>query len=206
MNNVRTSSALKMALALVVVMSIAFAGGCTGSKSETVTAPGAAPKLQGQSALEALGTAESALTTAAPDGKLLLVQTAGATTTTSTPVWAYLFGSPKTNKLFVVRVDKGKAEGPSAYGTAKKGEIEWDKVPASSEIKIDSSEAFAKAFTASKVKGTPDYVMGVVTYVPSSQSTSTAEPMVWNVQFDPAAGFSGIVRVNAKTGQTTTTQ
>jgi hypothetical protein len=29
---------------------------------------------------------------------------------------------------------------------------------------------------------------------------------VWNVQFDPSAGFSGIVRVNAKTGQTTTTQ
>ena len=181
---------------------LATAAGC-GKKSTTSSG---STELAGDSALKALPTAESALTTAAPDGKLLLMQTAGATTATSTPVWAYLFGSPKTNKLFVVRVDKGKAEGPSPYGTAQKGQIEWAKVPSTDQIKIDSNEAYAKAVAQSGVKGKPAYLMGLVTYVPSSQETQTAEPMVWNVQFDPSSGFTGIVRVDAVTGKVNTEQ
>ncbi len=204
MNRARYAQTTLLALVAALVLAAVLVAGCGGGSQGTNTSAANEPK--GPTALDSLSLAQSKLTTAAPDGKLLLVQTTGPTATTATPVWAYLFGSPKTSKLFVVQVNNGKAEGPSPYGTAEKDQIDWAKVPPSSEINIDSNEAYSKALTASKAKGTPAYMMGLLTYVPSSQATSTAEPMVWNVQLDPSAGFNGIVRVDAIDGKVTTAQ
>ncbi len=203
MKKVLSASSIRVLLVLVLVLTLATAAGCGNKKSTSGTT---APKPQGQTAKQALPAAESALSTSAPDAKLLLVQTAQAVTPTSTPVWAYLFGSPKSEKLYVVRVTKGAAMPPQEYGSAKQlGTFDWTKVPNLDQWKIDSNEAYDRAYKASGAKTPPpQYVMGMLTYVPKTEQTSTAQPFVWAVQFDP--GTSGatpnIVDVNATTGAT----
>lgn len=202
MKKARSTAALTFILALALTLSALGVAGC-GKKATTSTAP---TKPQGQTAKEALSKAQSALSTTAPDAKLLLIQTAGAVTPTSTPVWAYLFGSPKTGELYVVRVAGGAAMPPSVYGKAADlGTFEWDKVPNLDQWKVDSAEAYDKALKASGAKGDPrQWVMGFLTYVPKTESTQTATPFMWSVQFDP--GTSGaspnVIEVNATTGET----
>jgi hypothetical protein len=203
MKKVLSASSIRVLLVLVLVLTLATAAGCGNKKSTSGTT---APKPQGKTAKQALPAAESALSTSAPDAKLLLVQTAQAVTPTSTPVWAYLFGSPKSEKLYVVRVTNGAAMPPQEYGSAKQlGTFDWTKVPNLDQWKIDSNEAYDRAYKASGAKTPPpQYVMGMLTYVPKTEQTSTAQPFVWAVQFDP--GSSGatpnIVDVNATTGAT----
>jgi hypothetical protein len=202
MKMARCSTTLRLVLVLALALTLATAAGC-GNKKSTSTTP-AAPK--GQTAKQALPVAESALSTMAPDAKLLLVQTAAAVTPTSTPVWAYLFGSPKSEKLYVVRVAGGQAMPATEYGSAKElGTFDWTKVPNLDQWKIDSTEAYDKAYGVSGAKSAPpQWVMGFLTYVPKTDTTSTATPFVWAVQFDP--GTSGatpnVIDVNATTGET----
>lgn len=171
--------------------------GC-GSKEAT-------PKTSG-SAKGAITIARSALSTMAPDAKLLLVQTATATKPSAAPVWAYLFGSPETDKTYVVYVENGKAMPASEYGTAGLEASEWSSVPGIDAWKIDSDEAYTKALAASGAKGDPEaYDMGLLTYVPPSANTSTtSEAFMWYVQFVPgtSGATDGTVQVNAKTGET----
>jgi hypothetical protein len=201
MKMARFSTSLRLVLVLALALTLATAAGCGNKKSSSST-----PKPQGQTAKQGLPVAESALSTTAPDAKLLLVQTAQAVTPTSTPVWAYLFGSPKSDKLYVVRVAEGKAMPPTEYGSAKQlGTFDWNKVPNLDQWKIDSNEAYDRAYQASGAKtAPPQYVMGFLTYVPATEQTSTATPFVWAVQFDP--GSSGatpnVIDVNATTGET----
>ncbi len=203
MKHVRFASAVRIIISLALVLTLVGVTGCGSKKSSTSTTQKPA---QGQTAKQALPTAQSALATTAPDAKLLLIQTAQAVSTTSTPVWAYLFGSPKTEKLYVVRVSNGAAMPAQEYGSAKDlGKFEWDKVPNLDQWKIDSNEAYDRAYKASGAKTQPpQYVMGMLTYVPKTEQTSTAEPFVWAVQFDP--GQSGatpnVIDVNATTGAT----
>ena len=188
-------------LKIVAIMALTFAltfalAGC-GKKSNSTTSTTGTAKA-------GLDIARSALSTMAPDAKLLVVQTAQATTPTDTPVWAYLFGDPKSDATYLVYVVDGKAMSAAEYGTAGLTTAEWAKVPDVTEWKIDSTDAYKKALDAAGAKGDPAaYYMGFETYVPESiAASSTVSAFTWYVNFDP--GTSGVttstISVSAKTG------
>ena len=188
----RTQLARLVIPAMVAALTAGLLG-CSGT-SDTVAS--------GPTALGTLSAAESALSTAVPDAKLLLVQTASSVTPTGTPVWGYLFGSPSTDKTYLVYASDGKAMGAQEYATANLSESEWAEVPDTYAWKIDSDDAYKKALEVSGANGDPAaYMMGLMTYK-SSADTSTVEPLVWNVWFDP--GSSGAtkntIEVDANSG------
>lgn len=196
MTGSRSSRIVRIVLAVALVAALgAVLAGC---KSTSKTPSG---KL---TAKQALPVAMSALSTSAPDGKMLIVQTADPINTTSTPVWDFLIGSPKSDKIYAVVVKDGKATA-SEYGTAKLSADEWKAVPGSDVWKIDSDEAYTKAIKAYP-DGKPDtlYLMGFVAYVPKASSASTVKAMTWNVSFDPSTmskATTSSVNVNATTGE-----
>ena len=179
-------------LALALALSVA---GC-GSKAAN-TAPTNA------SAKEALPVAQSALSTMAPDAKLLVVQTSGAASPTSTITWSYLFGSPKSDKTYIVEVKAGKVVSASEYGAAGLTAAEWTAVPGADAWKIDSAAAYKTAVTASGANSAKSaYSMGFLTFLPSSETTSGTKAFVWYVSFDPSTSgaSTGTIQVDAKTG------
>ncbi len=194
MPSTRTSRPLGVALLVAIAIAVAaLAAGCV---------PASAP-TGGVTAKDNLALAQSAMTTVAPDAKLLVVQTVGVVeTTTQTPAWGYLFGSPKTNKLYVVAVQNGKAS-QQEYGTAKLTATDWAAVPTTDKWTVDSNTAHdSAAKKAGGTAATDPYIMGMVTYVPKT-STSTAQPFVWSITFDPEKGGDTTKRtydVNANTG------
>lgn len=194
----RTARSIKVVIAAAFLLALAALAGCSGNSGGAT--------LLGPTAKSVLPAARSAMSTIAPDAKLLLIQTAQPVTATATPVWAFLFGSPKSDKTYVVYVGKGKATPASVYGAAGLSKTEWAAVPGADEWKIDSDQAYAKALPVSGGKGAPAaYGMGFVTFVPSSAGTATVKPFVWNVNFEP--GTSGAtmatIQVDAKTGAVT---
>lgn len=202
MIKVSTVRPMKVVLLTAFALGLAALTACGGGKPAT-------PVAQGQTAKAALPVAQSAMTTIAPDAKLLLVQTAEAVTPTATPVWAYLFGSPATDKAYVVYVDKGKATPASQYGNAGLTKAEWAVVPGIDAWKIDSDQAYTKALAASGAKGAPAaYGMAFVTYVPKSAGKTTIKAFVWNVSFEPgtSGAATGTIGVDAKTGAVTATK
>ena len=200
MMHLRTSRLAKivsiLALAFALVSTVA---GC-GSKSTSATQkPAATPT--GATAKAGLAAATSALATTAPDAKLLVVQTANAVTPTATAVWSYLFGSPKTDKTYLVYVKNGKAEPAAEYGKAGLSKTEWPLVPGPDVWKIDSDAAYQKAQAASGAKASGAYTMGFISHVPKAEKTSTTKALVWYVSFDKASGAStDTVEVDAQTG------
>lgn len=181
------------ALALVVAM----LAGCAKSSSTTST-------KSGTTALDNLSVAESSLSTTAPDAKLLVVQTSQATTPTVTPIWAYLFGSPSTDKTYLVYATAGKSMGANAYGTAGLTKAQWKQVPGVSDWKIDSDVAYSKALAVSGAKGAPtQYFMYFLTYKPKTD-TSTVDAYMWNVQFNPgtSGATTSTIGVDLKSGTT----
>lgn len=199
MYRVTHTRALKIALWIAAVLAMAaLVTGC-GEKAEEKPAAGA-------TAMSSLDAAKSQLSTTAPDAKLLVVQTAAAVPATGTPVWAYLFGSPKTDTIYIVYVDKGEVMPASEYGKAGLSAEEWEAVPDTSAWKIDSDEAYKKALEASGATGDPvQWVMGMVTYIPSTSDAEDVSAFVWNVNFDPgqSGATTGTVQVNATTGEVT---
>lgn len=185
---VRIGAALALALGLMFVI--------TGCGGKTATAPSTSV-----SAKSGLSVATSALSTTAPEAKLLVVQTPSAVSSTSTPVWSYLFGSPKTSKTYMVYVQEGKVVQSSEYGTAELSAAEWTAVPPAELWKTDSDVAYKKAVEAAKASTDAAYTMGFLTFVPPT-GDSTAKPFVWYVSFDPATSgaTTGTVLVDAKTG------
>lgn len=182
-------SAIALILALVL-------SGCGGDEE-------AQPKQSTKTAKGSLSVAESALATLAPDARLLVVQTAQTVTETSTPVWAYLFGSPETDKTYLVYVSDGESMGASEYGTAGLSAEEWEKVPDLSDWKIDSDRAYRTA--AETATSTPTgYAMGLQTFVPESISeTDTVGAFVWYISMDVGGQTARVVEVDAKTGELT---
>jgi hypothetical protein len=179
--------------AMVVLLLVA--AGCSNKPSGQTTASAGTAK-------SALAVAKSALSTMAPDAKLLIVQTAEPVTT-STPVWAYLFGSPKTDKTYVVYVNKGRAMGAAEYGTAGLGKAEWGAVPGDDQWKVDSDAAYQKATAAAPVKKPSAYSMGFLTYIPKSQvASATTRPFVWYVSLQGGTA-TATVEVDAKSGAAT---
>lgn len=191
---------LKTALWLVLVVILAASiAGCGDDKKQE-------PKeASGSTAKGSYELAKSKLSTTAPDAKLLVVQTASSVTSTGTPVWAYLFGSPKSDTIYIVYVNEGKAMPAQQYGSAGLSADEWKQVPAGiGEWKIDSDEAYRKALEASGAEGEPaQWVMGLVTYIPKSSTADNVEAFKWNVNFDPgtSGATTGTIEVDAKTGE-----
>ena len=184
-------------VALVAALALAAAVSGCGKKSDTTTT--------GPTALGGVSAARSALSTAAPDAKLLVVQTAQAVEATGTPVWAYLFGSPSTDKTFVVYVSNGKLMGQQEYGTAGLTAKDWANVKGTESMKVDSDDAYDKAVAASGAKGDPlAYMMGFVTFTPAND-TSGIKPFVWSVQFDPgeSGATTSTIQVDGETGKAT---
>lgn len=183
---------------LVAVVALAFALTGCGNDAEKPE------KAAGTTAKGSYEVAKSKLETTAPDAKLLVVQTAQAVSATGTPVWAYLFGSPKTDAIYIVYVNNGKAMPASEYGKAGLSADEWKAVPDIGDWKIDSDEAYEKALKESGAKGDPlQWVMGLVTYVPKNSGTDNVDPFTWNVNFDPgeSGATTATIAVDAKTGE-----
>ncbi len=195
----RACSAKWFAVAAVSVLFLLVATGLTGCGEK------AEEPVSTDTARANYAVAESAVTSLAPDAKLLVVQTAQSASTTSTPVWSYLFGSPETDKTYLVIAAKGQTLGTSEYGTGGLTEQEWDEVPSDFKTwKIDSDAALKKAIEASGAKGDPRaYVMGFQTYIPST-STSGSKAFRWYVALDPgdSGATTSTIGVDAKTGET----
>jgi len=190
-----------IAFVAVLALAVTLLAGCGKTASTTTSTP--VPKAG--TALGSLAIAKSSMTTTAPDAKLLVVQTAEAATPTSTPVWGYLFGSPANDKIWVVYVANGVSMGAQEYGTAGLSKTEWAAVPGTDGWTVDSDTAYTKALAASGAKGAPAaYMMGLLTFKPTSD-TSTVQPFVWSVQFDPGASgaTTSSINVDAKTGVAT---
>jgi hypothetical protein len=193
---------IALAAAFVLATTVLLVGCAGTSSTSTTTTTTTASATSTSTALAGLSAAQASLLTTAPDAKLLVVQTAQAVTTTGTPVWAYLFGSPSSDKTYVVYVANGASMGAQLYGTAGLTTSEWSKVPTTTTWKIDSDAAYTKALAVSGASGTPTaYMMGFMTYKPASD-TSTIDPFVWSVEFE--AGSSGAttsaINVNMNTG------
>lgn len=174
---------IRIALALALVLVVGVLAGCgsssTADKSST-TRP-----TSTTSAKSALKIAFSAVTTAAPDGKLLVAQTAGPVTTSSTPVWEFLIGSPKTDVIYAVVVQQGKGQFEE-YGKANLTAAQWGQVPAIDAWKIDSDVAHEKAVAVYANGKNAAYVAGFVTYIPKGAESKDAKAMTWTFNFDPA--------------------
>lgn len=187
-----TRGALVLALALALSMALV---GC----NKTAEKPAAASNT----AMGSVEVAKSSLSTSAPDAKLLLVQTANVINATSTPVWQYLFGSPKDGTIVAVTVEKGKVTATQPYGSAGMDAAEWKLVPDTADWKIDSDEALAAALKVdTNASATTPWAMGFVTYIPKSAASSTTiDPFMWSVALDPQGTAPTTVDVNATTGE-----
>jgi hypothetical protein len=182
-------------LAVLIAATVVGCGNKTADTAAKTTAP------VGKTALESLPIAKSALATMAPDAMLLFLQSEGTKDATQAPVWGFLFGSPKTDKTYIVYVRDGKAMPPAEYGVAGLGTKEWTRVAAADEIKVDSKDALEKARAKASATATAAYSIGMLLHVPEADTTATTKPFVWYVGFDPASGAaSGTVTVDAKTG------
>lgn len=182
----------------MLALSAVMLAGCNGKEEP------AAPTPSGNSAKSGVETARSALSTMAPDAKLLLVQTAMSTSPTQTPPWAYLFGSEESNKTFIVYTQNGTVMQAGEYGTADLTPAQWKEVPGLDVWKIDSDAAYKTAREASGFKADPAQInMGMLLYVPKSQeSTATAKELIWYVTLaaDPSGEQTTSVLVDAQTG------
>ena len=182
-----------MLLALVVLPVMA---GCSGIGSSKA----------GGTAKQSLSVAESAVSTMAPEAKLLYVETAGNVLPNSMPTWTYIFGSPKTNKSYTTIVQGNTVTTTHETGDVTIDSDEWSSVPNLGDAKIDSDEAYDKALKASGVDLAPSgYSMLLVPYVTrSAGETVTTEPMKWyvTIQFDnDGKPMSVLSEVDAETGQ-----
>ena len=193
-NRSHTTLAWALGLVMVAVFSLAFISGCSSpddsAASGTTTVLGSLP------------VARSALSTTAPDAKLLLVQTATSATPTSSPVWAYLFGSPSTDVIYLVYAADGSVMSTQEYGTAGLTAEQWAEVPEDIAWAIDSDEAYTNALEVSGAEGDPAaYMMGIMSYKPADD-TSTVEPNVWNVWYDPgtSGATTSLILVDAESG------
>lgn len=192
----RTRSAV-IAVSLLALASVLLLAGCNSKDKEP-----AAPARSGETALGSLPIAESSLSTMAPDAKLLVVQTAQSVAPTGTPVWAYLFGSPSSDKTYLVYSTGRQIMGAQEYGSAGLSADEWKEVPGTGDWKVDSDEAYTKALAVSGATGSPNaYFMGLLTYK-AEDDTSTIKPMVWQVMFDPgeSGATTATIEVDAASG------
>jgi hypothetical protein len=189
---------IRVALALVLTLSVGVLAGC-GSNNTTDKSSTTRP-VAATTAKTALKTAISTLSTTAPDGKLLVAQTAGPVTTSSTPVWEFLIGSPKTDVIYAVVVQQGKGQFEE-YGQANLTAKEWTEVPSIDAWKIDSDVAHEKAVAVYPNGKNGAYVAGFVTFIPKGAENEGTKALTWTFNFDPATkGKAATSTVNVDMG------
>lgn len=184
-----------VALACVLVAVIAIAG-CSKPASSSSSTP------TGNTAMAAEKVAAAALTTMAPGAKLLVGESAQPLTTTSTPIWEFLYGNPKTDVLYAVLVNNGKARAQE-YGRAGLNAQEWSAVPGLDQWKVDSDAAQAAALKVLPSGSKAPFVVGFVTYVPKRATQATTKPLTWVFAFDKSTQGSAptsTVNVDMNTG------
>jgi hypothetical protein len=201
----RTARHLGIVLALALVLAAGALAGC-GSSNSTASST-TATKPAGLTAKAAYALAIASVATSAPDGKLLVCQAADTLTATATPVWEYLIGSPKTNKVFAVLVQNGKAQA-SEYGSAGLTPAEWSAVPSTDQWQVDSPQAHDNAVKVYPTGKDAAYFMGFVTYVPKSAAKNASPSMTWIVSFDPKSlanshATTSTINVDMRTGAAT---
>ncbi len=183
-------------LLLAVVATGLLATGCARTSQGTAKS--------GPTALDGLPAARAALSGTVPDAKLLVVHLRDPISPTTTPFWSYYFWSASAGRQYLVGVADGVVGHVESGGAAGPTASEWATIPGTDAWKIDSDEAYAKAFTASGLTSAPvTYMMGLETYK-SANDTSTVVPFSWRVKFFSAPGIvpTKIVDVNATTGET----
>lgn len=166
------------------------------------------PAASGPTARGGLGVARAALSTAAPDAKLLLVQTVQPATETSGPVWGYLYGSQQADTTYLVYVQDGELIQVQKYGQVGLSAQQWAEVPGDDDWSIDSDQAVKAAAQALGATSTPGaFLMGMQTYVPETTATAqVAKPLTWYISLPSAmmsGDVSGTIMVDAKTGEVT---
>lgn len=185
---------------LVLALVVLLAAAACGSKASKQAASGG-------TASGNLKAAESAVTTATANMKLLMVAI-DSTTTSDKPVFTYIFGSPDNGQMYSVSITNGKTMGAVDAGPAPLKESEWASVPKDGSWKIDSDEAYDKAIKKSGIKDTPAaFSMLLNTYSPES-SKGNAKPMTWYVSFSTtgASDSASLFEVDAMTGDVTEVQ
>lgn len=200
MSTARIVRTVRLVGVSLAVVALAFAATGCGDKAEKDSAT---TESKG-TAKAGLTIATSALETMAPDARLLVVQTAQSVTPTASPVWVYLFGSPKTDKTYAVYVSEGKLMGSQEYGEAGLTKEQWADVPDPSAWVVDDDVAYQAALDVSGAKGEPaGHFMGLQTYVPSSTAGPTSKSFVWYVYFDPgqSGATTATIQVDAKSGE-----
>jgi hypothetical protein len=188
----RNSQLSVVMLAVALALAAALLPGCATTL----------PVKMGPTALENLSVARSALSTTAPDAKLMSVRTYQPTAAAEPPAWIFLFGSPAMNTLFRVYVTNGKLVFVQNAGGVGLASSAWASVPGTDVWTVDSDAAYARAVAASKAGGTPaSYVMGFET-IKSSMDASAPQPYVWRVTLYSGATNTTMstVDVNATTG------
>jgi hypothetical protein len=179
----RKTRSIIVGLAVVSMLLIGLLAGCASSTTSTSTPTAPADT---STAKKAFAVAMSTLSTAAPDGKLLVLESGGAITPTSTPSWQFLIGSPKTGTIYAVNVVNGKGQFQE-YGPSGLSAAEWAAVPSIDAWKIDSDAAYQKAVVVHPGGKSAPYIVGFVTYIPKSAGKTTTKAMQWLVTFDPKA-------------------
>lgn len=181
-------------LALSTIALLFAVAACSGEAEEPI-----------DTASSNLSTAESALTTMAPDARLLVVGGDVTPASGTTPVWTYLFGAPDTGQMYSVSISNGNSMGATDIGVSPLAEDEWDAVPANGSWTLDSDEALEKALEFAGLEEAPStYSMLLNSYVPeASVSERPAEAMVWYVSFgaDESGEAGRVVAIDATTGE-----
>ena len=170
---------LVLSLALGLMLATGLVAGCSGTSTPTAASDASGAK-------QAVAVAMTTLSTAAPDPRLLVGQTAGAITATSVPVWQFLIGNPKTDMIYAVQVENGKGQW-QPYGPASLTATEWAAVPPLSAWKVDSGEAHDKAVALHTSAKSAAYMLGFVTFIPKKSGATSTPAMTWFVAFDPSA-------------------
>ena len=183
MNTRRFEQCLRLVLALAVPVVICALVGCGRTPKSADTTAKLATAAATVTAKRAYAIAQSALSTVAPDGKLLLGQSTPPIIPTPTRDWEFLIGSPKNDELYAVNVKDGSAQFEE-YGAARFSASQWAAVPSLDDWKVDSDAALAKALTVHKEGKAAEYFMGFVTYEPTSTPTSQSRFLKWVITFD----------------------
>ena len=184
MTNTRTAHLARVGLALAIVLTTSVMAGCN-NPTGTATKPPAKP-VNTRNAKGAAAVAMSTIASVAPDAKLILCQTVAPIPATSTPIWEFLIGSPKTGLVYSALIVQGKAQ-TNQYGQVTLSAAEWAKIPSLDAWKIDSDVAHEKALSVYPQGKKAEYMSQFLMYRPQGAPKTAAKPMTWSITFDPAS-------------------
>lgn len=193
-----TTPALRSArvgLALAILLTIGVLAGCN---SNSKSPDDQAAKTDTSKAKAAASLALSALTTAAPDGKVIVGQLVAPIAATATPMWEFLVGSPKNSKVYAVLVTGGKAQFKE-YGKVSLEATQWAEIPNVKAWKIDSDVARDKALAVYPQGKDDRYNQGFITYVADPDREGAPKAMTWNITFISTSKNKGKSEVSSNT-------